>query len=192
MAITSLLDWGCFSFYYRSGAWQIRNIKNAMLDLRPGLRAFRITEVISPLQLAAFKAWWQLLRSSLEQVAGREGIPLHGLTTTFDIIYQMTKSLLKISDGECCDILLQRMSELMQSSKCTAEILSVDETAQCLRDDGRQEVLHLQHKAMELEAQIADFQDCHREKRAAVRVAQSGQSSCSKGASKKDPWTGPR
>ena len=188
LGIVSLDDWECFGFSWRSWAWQVKNIPSASSILRPAVRAFKENDTTTVLKLAAAKAWWSLSRSTLDSLAEHLSVGLSSTPNTFEVLFALTKHVLKVGDERCCEILKMRLSKLIASSRNTAEILAVDEAAQCLREEDRQDVKDQQKHTLEHEAEIASFRDRFREKRAAVRLAAGG----GKASSKKVAWKGPK
>ena len=124
--------------------------------LRPAIRAFvTMSGETSLLKVAAASGWWKLPRSVLETVAEECGWRLRSDFTLFEVLWLMTKSATGADDDGCMIMLRGRMSTLLRSTQLMEDVLTIDEAAQCLREEDRKDVTDEQKKAVAKEFDVA-------------------------------------
>lgn len=186
VAITNIKDIECFSFSWRSWAWQIRNINDVGSHLRPAIRAFKSSEITSVHTLAAKCGWWTLPRSVLEQVSEDIGGSMDGCSSTFDVLYYMTKTVLKCSEEEVLAALEHRLGDLATATEWGGELLEVDEAAKCLREEDRSDIKKEVEQLHTRKTELTEFRSCYGAKKASLRTTGSGKQS-----KRRPPWKGP-
>lgn len=163
-----LKDLDGFSYEWKAWSWQLQTL-GATTGLRPALRAFRQGPIDKLESVVARSAWWALPRSTMENVAESLGIDLTGAASTFDVAFKLTKGVLQCSDDEVFTILEKRMMHMAKTTLNMEEVMQVDEAAQCLREEDREEMQKEQKKMKESNAEEKGFRKVFSEKRAQAR-----------------------
>ncbi len=170
LVITDVAKVEAFTFAWRSWAWQVKHVGAAVGTMTPGIRGFKKAYTDLVLKIAARSGWWDLGRSILDTVAESFGTRISEAKNTFDVLYLLTRDVLKCGPDAALDLLQNRMSRMMISQMCSEELLAVDEAAQCLREEDRQDLHHDQKRVVEQAREHAEFRRNFREKRASVRT----------------------
>ena len=140
LAITNLTDVVALLFECKSWAWQLQQGVNKE-QLKPALRfVVRTTQPENVLTCAAKKAFWNLPRPVLTDIAELQKCSLVGCTELFEVLYALVKQTLDIQDEDVMTILQQRGAALYKKQTGFTELLSVDEAQACFEEEDREDV----------------------------------------------------
>ena len=174
MAVISFENLECFTFEWKSWAWQVKMIPQCTDILRPAVRAFKLSPSDTVFKVAARNAWWSLQRATLELVAQHLGEHVGDSTNMFDLLFTLTKKVLGCSDSEVLAILESKMHKMMRDTAAFSHILYIDEATACLREDDRQEIQREQQKVATQKAEVDDIKEKFQAKETKVRAATGG------------------
>jgi hypothetical protein len=120
-------------------------------------------------------------------IASNAGLDPSTAPQLCDLLWMLTTKILpELDEDQVLDIIQRRVDSLRNLSNATPDILEVDEAANRLKDEDRNEVHHEQKRKINLQAEVAQHRSWHRAKRSSVRQAAGGRNI------KKVPWKGPK
>ena len=120
------------SFVWKSWFWQAHHA-DARGKLKPGIRLVILGTVESEMSVvAARKAFWHLGKVQLSQVAKGMNIALPAGAAIFDMVFEMCKHILKLSEEETLQIVRQRLQEPMCHETTCEALQEIEEAIQVL------------------------------------------------------------
>ena len=149
VTVLSLANIECFTFQWRSWAWQRGFLKDNS-SLRPGVRPIRdaYTQLQPVLNVLAERAFFRLDKTTITEVCQHEGYELEPHTNLFDTVFEATQTVLGLSSADTLDVMKIRFASLPTNYIYTGDLLEVDEAAACLDENDRGELIKLQKETV--------------------------------------------
>jgi len=134
----------------KSWAWQLAQGMQRE-TLRPALRFVVHGDAMPVLHIAAHNGFWKITRETLELIAHEvePKVSVKGCVNLFDIIFALTKGILKCTDEEVLQHMEDRAAAINTKQTCYQEILAVDEAVACLEEEDQKVLRKEQDKVKE-------------------------------------------
>lgn len=190
-ALLPVFDWGSivgYQYTWRAWGWQRQHLQSAMQEWRPALRMI-IEGAEAPLSTLAAKAgWWGLDSAQLHALAKNLKINVAEEQSLLNTLTAMTKSVLRVGDGEALSCMSRRLVDLECAQDCVPELLEIDEASKCLQFEDEKQLVSEQRarreKLVTRETFIAEYTE---KKRAAGASRGSSSSGAAAGKRKAKP-----
>ena len=122
---------------WHSWAWLCYKWPQAPKHAQPALRMYVDGAELPLLKAAAAAAWRGWQNTDLESIAAACRIPITSGATTFELLFDMTKYVLKCTDAEVLNILKLRLATLQPQAEAVDTLLEVEEAQEVLeKSDG--------------------------------------------------------
>lgn len=129
------------------------------------LKALAIGQPGPLLKIAAQRGFWDLGATALHMLAKAANIDMRS-SSVFDMAMGLVQGILEVDETAALDILAQRMR--YDTSACTPELLELDEAADLLDADAKEECKRQQNDAIKTRQRFAEFEGAWQKKRKAV------------------------